>query len=190
MHVLQIIPIVTRETELETRLNALKEKPRMVITDSQSFGFVSKIVGDIPLTSFSILMARYKGSLESAVKGAERMKTLNDGDAILISEGCTHHRQCNDIGTVKLPGWIKNHTDKNINFEFTSGGEFPDDLSKYALIVHCGGCMLNACEMMSRTCYAADCGVPMTNYGTAIAHMHGILRRSIEIFPEALKQLE
>lgn len=183
--------VVCRDTELMETLASLQKKPKLVITDSQAFGRVSKTTpDDIKLTSFSILFARYKGDLVSAVRGAAMLDKLNEGDTVLISEGCTHHRQCNDIGTVKLPGWIKNHTDKNINFEFTSGGEFPDDLSKYALIVHCGGCMLNAREMMSRTCYAADCGVPMTNYGTAIAHMHGILRRSIEIFPEALKQLE
>ena len=127
------IPVVTRETELETTLNALKEPPKMVITDSQAFGYVSKIVGDIPLTSFSILMARYKGSLESAVKGAKKMKSLNDGDTILISEGCTHHRQCGDIGTQKLPKWLKEYSGKELNFKFTSGKDFPEDLTSIAL---------------------------------------------------------
>lgn len=183
--------IVCRDTELSDTLSSLCKKPKLVITDSQAFGRVSKMTpDDINLTSFSILFARYKGDLVSAVRGAAMLDKLKDGDTVLISEGCTHHRQCNDIGTVKLPNWVRNHTNKNINFEFTSGGEFPDDLSKYALIIHCGGCMLNAREMQSRTGYAADCGIPMTNYGTAIAHMHGILKRSVEIFPEALKELE
>ncbi len=183
--------VVCRDTELSETLSLFTNKPKLVITDSQAFGKVSKIVPeDIKLTSFSILFARYKGDLVSAVRGAAMLDKLNDGDVVLISEGCTHHRQCNDIGTVKLPNWVKNHTKKNIDFEFTSGGEFPDDLSKYSLIIHCGACMLNAREMQSRTGFAADCGVPMTNYGTAIAHMHGILKRSVEIFPEALKELE
>lgn len=182
--------VVCRDTELSQTLESLAKKPKLVITDSQAFGRVSKITpDDLKLTSFSILFARYKGDLVSAVRGAAMLDKLNDGDKVLISEGCTHHRQCNDIGTVKLPNWVRNHTKKNINFDFTSGGEFPDDLSEYSLIIHCGACMLNAREMQSRTGYAADCGVPMTNYGIAIAHMHGILRRSIEIFPEALKEL-
>ena len=174
------IPIVTRETELETTLNALKEKPRMVITDSQAFGFVSKIVGDIPLTSFSILMARYKGSLESAVKGAERMKTLNDGDTILISEGCTHHRQCGDIGTQKLPKWIKEYSGKELNFKFTSGKDFPEDLTGISLVVHCGGCMLTEREMQYRRRFCEENNVPITNYGTAIAEINGILEKSLK----------
>lgn len=183
--------VVCRDTELSQTLASLGKKPKLVITDSQAFGRVSEVTPDeIKLTSFSILFARYKGDLISAVKGAAMLDKLNDGDTVLISEGCTHHRQCNDIGTVKLPNWVRNHTGKNINFEFTSGGEFPDNLSKYALIIHCGACMLNAREMQSRTGFAADCGVPMTNYGTAIAHMHGILRRSVEIFPEALRELD
>lgn len=182
--------VVCRDTELSQTLESLAKKPKLVITDSQAFGRVSKITpDDLKLTSFSILFARYKGDLVSAVRGAAMLDKLNDGDKVLISEGCTHHRQCNDIGTVKLPNWVRNHTKKNINFDFTSGGEFPDDLLEYSLIIHCGACMLNAREMQSRTGYAADCGVPMTNYGIAIAHMHGILRRSIEIFPEALKEL-
>lgn len=183
--------VVCRDSELSETLESLGKKPKLVITDSQAFGRVSQMTPcDIPLTSFSILFARYKGDLVSAVRGAAMLDKLKDGDTVLISEGCTHHRQCNDIGTVKLPNWIKNHTKKNISFDFTSGGEFPEDLSGYALIVHCGACMLNAREMQSRTGFAADSGVPMTNYGTAIAHMHGILRRSVELFPDALKELE
>lgn len=183
--------VVCKDTELSETLDSLGKKPALVITDSQAFGKVSEMTPeDIKLTSFSILFARYKGDLISAVKGAAMIDKLKDGDTVLISEGCTHHRQCNDIGTVKMPNWVKNHTEKDISFEFTSGTEFPEDLSKYALVIHCGGCMLNAREMQSRMGYAADCGVPMTNYGTAIAHMHGILKRSVELFPEALKELE
>lgn len=174
------IPVVTRETELETTLNALKEKPRMVITDSQAFGFVSKIVGDIPLTSFSILMARYKGSLESAVKGAEKMKNLNDGDTVLISEGCTHHRQCGDIGTQKLPKWLKEYSKKELNFKFTSGKDFPEDLSGISLVIHCGGCMLTEREMQYRRRFCEENNVPITNYGTAIAEINGILEKSLQ----------
>lgn len=174
------IPVVTRETELETTLNALKEKPRMVITDSQVFGFVSKIVGDIPLTSFSILMARYKGSLESAVKGAEKMKNLNDGDTVLISEGCTHHRQCGDIGTQKLPKWLKEYSKKELNFKFTSGKDFPEDLSGISLVIHCGGCMLTEREMQYRRRFCEENNVPITNYGTAIAEINGILEKSLQ----------
>ncbi len=175
--------IVTRETELAQTLDSLKNPPALVITDSQAFGFVSKIVPrDIPLTSFSILFARYKGNLDILANGAKHLDELNDGDKVLISEGCTHHRQCNDIGTVKLPGWIKKHTGKELEFEFTSGGEFPQELSSYALIVHCGGCMLNEREMQYRLRQAEDEGVPITNYGTAIAYMNGILTRSLEVF--------
>ena len=174
------IPVVTRETELETTLNALKEKPRMVITDSQAFGFVSKIVGDIPLTSFSILMARYKGSLESAVKGAEKIKTLNDRDTILISEGCTHHRQCGDIGTQKLPKWLKEYSGKELNFKFTSGKDFPEDLNGISLVIHCGGCMLTEREMQYRRRFCEENNVPITNYGTAIAQVNGILEKSLK----------
>ena len=175
------IPVVTRETELKTALNSLKENPRMVITDSQAFGFVSKIVGDdIPLTSFSILMARYKGSLESAVKGAEKMKNLNDGDTVLISEGCTHHRQCGDIGTQKLPKWLKEYSGKELNFKFTSGKDFPEDLTGISLVVHCGGCMLTEREMQYRRRFCEENNVPITNYGTAIAQVNGILDRSLE----------
>ncbi len=175
--------VVTRETELAQTLDSLKNPPALVITDSQAFGFVSKLVPrDIPLTSFSILFARYKGNLDILANGAKHLDELKDGDRVLISEGCTHHRQCNDIGTVKLPGWIKKHTGKELEFEFTSGGEFPEELSSYALIVHCGGCMLNEREVQYRLRQAEDEGVPITNYGTAIAYMNGILERSLEVF--------
>lgn len=176
---------VTRETELPQTLAALKEPPRMVITDSQAFAKVAKDVPEtVPLTSFSILFARYKGSLEQAVRGVTALEGVNDGDKVLISEGCTHHRQCNDIGTVKLPGWIRKKTGKEPEFVFTSGGEFPQDLSPYRLIVHCGGCMLNEREMQSRNRRAGEQGVPMTNYGILIAYMTGILKRSVELFPD------
>lgn len=175
--------IVVRETELEFALNSLKIKPKMVITDSQAFEFVNKIVPeDIMLTSFSILFARYKGELEQVAEGANRLSALKDGDTVLISEACTHHRQCNDIGAVKLPNWIKKFTGKSLNFEFSSGGEFPENLKKYSLIVHCGGCMINAKEMRSRLDFAKENQVPITNYGIAIAHMHGILERSLSPF--------
>lgn len=184
------IPVLCREFELERTLNALKNPPAMVITDSQAFGVVSKIVPEsVPLTSFSILFARFKGYLEGAVKGAFALEKLQGGEKILISEGCTHHRQCGDIGTVKLPNWIKNFTGKEFEFEFTSGGTFPSDLSPYALVVHCGGCMLNAREVTSRMHRAETAGVPMTNYGVLIAHMHGILTRSLSVFPELLEDL-
>ena len=184
------ISMVCRETELPQTLSSLKS-PSLVITDSQAFGKVSKDVpDDIRLTSFSILFARYKGDLAEAVRGAAMLDKLKDGDTVLISEGCTHHRQCEDIGTVKLPNWVRKHTGKQLNFEFTSGGEFPEDLSKYALIIHCGGCMLNEREMKSRVRHAVDSGVPITNYGVAIAHMHGILRRTLSPFPEILRELD
>ncbi len=179
------ISVVVKDTELEEALGKLGTKPKLVITDSQAFGKVSAIVpNDIQLTSFSILFARYKGSLETAVKGAAAIEQLNDGDKILISEGCTHHRQCGDIGTVKLPNLLKKYTDKSLDFQFTSGTEFPDDLSEYKLIIHCGGCMLNEREVKYRYLCAAEQGVPITNYGTAIAYMNGILRRSVEPFDE------
>lgn len=182
------INVVVKETELAAALGALKEKPRMVITDSQAFGAVNKIVPqDIPLTSFSILFARYKGELDTAVRGAAALDRLKDGDTVLISEGCTHHRQCGDIGTEKLPRWINGYTGKQLKFEFTSGGEFPTDLSRYALAVHCGGCMLNRREMQSRIERAKQQGLPFTNYGIAIAQIHGILRRSLSLFPELEK---
>lgn len=179
------VNVVTKESELEIALSSLKNPPRMVITDSQAFGIVSRIVPEsVPLTSFSILFARYKGDLAEAVKGARKLDSLKDGDKILISEGCTHHRQCGDIGTVKLPNWIKKHTGKHPEFTFTSGGEFPSDLSRYSLIIHCGACMINAREMASRIQRAKAAGVPITNYGTAIAHMHGILDRSLSPFDD------
>lgn len=184
------IPVVTRETELPAALAALSKKPRLVITDSQAFQKVNADTpDDILLTSFSILFARYKGDLQKTVRGAARLDRLKDGDTILISEGCTHHRQCEDIGTVKLPGWINAYSKKKLQYEFTSGGEFPDDLKKYALVVHCGGCMLNERAMHSRLEAAEKQNVPMTNYGIAIAQMHGILRRSVAMFPDILKLL-
>ncbi len=179
------ISVAVRETELADTLTKLAVKPKIVITDSQAFGKVSNVVpGDILLTSFSILFARYKGNLEAAVRGAKVLDSLKDGDKILISEGCTHHRQCGDIGTVKLPAWVRRHTGKDIEFVFTSGTEFPDDLSGYALAIHCGGCMLNEREMKYRYAYAGEQGLPITNYGIAIAHMHGILKRSVEPFKD------
>ncbi len=184
------VSVVTRDTELSAALSALGKKPKMVITDSQAFGRVSKDVPeDILLTSFSILFARYKGDLLAAVKGAATLDKLSDGDVVLISEGCTHHRQCGDIGTQKLPKWISDYTGKDLSFEFTSGGEFPEDLSKYALVVHCGGCMLNDREMKYRVKQSLDSGTPITNYGMAIAHIHGILKRSLMPFPNAVKAL-
>ncbi|MBQ8696135.1 MAG: [Clostridia bacterium] len=175
------IAVVAKDTELPATLESLGKEPALVITDSQAFGRVSKMVPEhIPLTSFSILFARYKGNLAEAVKGAAILDTLRDGDRVLISEGCTHHRQCGDIGTVKMPAWIKKHTGKEIEFDFTSGGDFPDDLSPYALVVHCGGCMLTEREMKSRIRHSLECTTPITNYGIAIAHMKGILARSIK----------
>lgn len=179
------VSVTIKETELKNTLKILKKKPKIVITDSQVFSYVSKLVpDDIPLTSFSILFSRYKGNLETAVKGAYILNDLKDNDTVLIPEGCTHHRQCDDIGTVKLPKWICKFTNKKINFEFTSGTEFPDEkkLKKYSLIVHCGGCMLNEREMKSRINCAKSAGVPITNYGILIAHINGILKRATEIF--------
>ena len=179
--------VVCRDTELEQTLNKLATKPKMVVTDSQVFGKVDKIVpADIPLTSFSILMARYKGDLATVVKGANAVDKLQKGDKVLISEGCTHHRQCEDIGTVKLPNWIKQRVGCDIDFCFTSGTEFPSDLSQYKLVVHCGGCMLNEKEMKYRLRCCQDAGVPVTNYGTLIAYLNGILTRSIQPFNDVL----
>ena len=176
------VAIVVKESELEQTLHNLGKAPAVVITDSQVFKSVAKIVPrEVPLTSFSILMARYKGLLDEAAKGVHAIGNLKDGDKILISEGCTHHRQCEDIGTVKIPRWIKTYTDKEITIETSSGGGFPEDLTPYALVVHCGGCMLGEREVMYRVKCAADQGVPITNYGTLIAHMNGILERSLEI---------
>ena len=182
--------LVCRDTELSELLASLPQKPRMVITDSQAFGKVAKIVPrDVELTSFSILFARYKGNLREAVRGAAMLDKLQDGDKILISEGCTHHRQCGDIGTVKLPKWISDYTGKQLEFEFTSGRDFPEDLSPYALVIHCGGCMLTEREMQYRARHASDSGIPMSNYGIIIAHTHGILRRSLEPFKDILNEL-
>lgn len=180
---------IAQDTDLKDLLENLKTKPKLVVTDSQAFGKVSKIVpADIKLTSFSILLARHKGFLKSAVRGVKAIETIEDGDTILISEGCTHHRQCEDIGTYKLPKWLKEYTGKNFNIETTSGLSFAEDLSRYKMIIHCGGCMLNDREMMYRTKCASDCGIPMTNYGTAIAYMNGILWRSLEVFPDLLEE--
>lgn len=179
------ISLVTRETELTRTLESLREPPRLVITDSQAFGLVDKLVPQsIQMTSFSILFARYKGNLRQAILGAAQLNSLQDGDTVLISEGCTHHRQCGDIGTEKLPNWIRRFTGKDVQFSFTSGNEFPEDVSKYALVVHCGGCMLNEREMQYRLRHSAERNVPMTNYGIAIAHMHGILDRALAPFPD------
>lgn len=183
--------VVVRETELAETLEKFKEKPAMVITDSQAFGMVSKVTPlDIPLTSFSILMARYKGFLDAAVSGAAALKKLKPEDRVLISEGCTHHRQCEDIGTVKLPKWLEQYTGFPVAFDTTSGREFPEDLSDYAMVIHCGGCMLTEREMRYRMKCAQDQNVPFTNYGTGIACMQGILKRSLEIFPHLLEELD
>ena len=180
--------ITTRETELEELLRRQSPKPDLVITDSQAFAMVSKITPeDIPLTSFSILMARYKGFLDTAVRGATVIDSLQEGDKILISEGCSHHRQCGDIGTVKLPKMLTKRTGKTFDINTSSGNDFPDDLSEYKLIIHCGGCMLSSREMVYRMKCAQDAGVPFTNYGVSIAYMNGILKRSLGVFPELSK---
>ena len=182
--------IVTKESELTETLEGLGKKPAMVITDSQVFKTVAPMVPkDIPLTSFSILLARYKGLLDVAAPGAAAVEHLKDGDIVLIAEGCTHHRQCDDIGTVKIPNWLRKYTGKDIKIETCSGTEFPEDLSKYAMVIHCGGCMLNEREVRYRTKCAVDQGVPITNYGTFIAYVNGILKRSLEVFPELLEKL-
>ena len=174
-----------RDTELKSLIDDLKVKPAMVITDSQVFGSVSEIVPrDIPLTSFSILMARYKGFLETAVKGIATVENLSDGDKVLISEGCTHHRKCNDIGTVKIPKWLSSYTDKKVFIETSSGRDFPEDLSEYALVIHCGGCMLTEKDMVYRMKCAENQNIPFTNYGITIAYTQGILERSISVFPQ------
>lgn len=178
-----VLAHVVRETELAALLDALKQPPALVVTDSQAFGVVSRIVPpQVPLTSFSILFARYKGNLASEVAGANELDALHDGDTVLLAEGCTHHRQCDDIGTVKMPKWIAAYTGADLRYEFTSGGEFPDDLSRYKLVVHCGGCMLNAREMRWRIRHAAAQGIPLTNYGVLIAKMNGILPRVLSPF--------
>lgn len=183
--------VCVKEYELRQLLDDMGKRPAMVITDSQVFAKVSADVSEeIPLTSFSILMARYKGFLEEAVLGAAAIEHLKDGDRVLISEGCTHHRQCDDIGSVKIPRWLKNYTGKKLTIETSSGREFPEELSPYALIIHCGGCMLNGREIKYRMKCAKDQNIPFTNYGTAIAYMQGILERSIRIFPYLLEELE
>ena len=177
--------IVVKEDELPHTLSCFTKKPSLVITDSQVFGRVSADTpDDIRLTSFSILMARHKGLLESAVRGVTAVDKLKDGDTVLIAEGCTHHRQCDDIGTVKIPRWLKEYTGKDISIETASGRDFPEDLSPYAMVIHCGGCMLNGREVGYRMKTAADQAVPITNYGIAIAYMKGILRRSLSVFPD------
>lgn len=183
--------IVCQDTELAATLAQLATPPRLVITDSQAFGRVAKDVpAGVPLTSFSILFARYKGDLPALVAGARALSALRDGDRVLISEGCTHHRQCNDIGRTKIPRWIEDFASVHPTFSFTSGGEFPADLAEYRLIVHCGGCMLTEKEMAHRQELARAAGVPMVNYGVAIAHMHGILKRSLEVFPDVAAMLK
>ena len=185
------VSIVIKENRVKETIERLGKKPRLVITDSQAF---EKVAADTPedilLTSFSILFARYKVNLETAVAGVTALDKLQDGDKILISEGCTHHRQCDDIGTVKIPRWIREYTGKDIRFETSSGTQFPDELGEYKLIVHCGGCMLNEREMKYRLSCAADQGVPMTNYGILIAYIKGILERSVELFPEIHRLLD
>ena len=183
--------VVVKETQLAGLLSSLGRKPDMVVTDSQAFAVVSKIVPeDIPLTSFSILMARCKGFLETAVRGAAALKRLQAGDKVLISEGCTHHRQCGDIGAVKLPRWLRAYSGADILVEFSSGTGFPEDLSEFSLVLHCGGCMLSEREMLYRMKCAQDQTIPFTNYGVAIACMNGILPRSLSLFPALQKLIE
>ena len=182
--------VVVQDTELADTLDKLGTKPALVITDSQVFGKVDRIVPpDVPLTSFSILMARYKGLLDDAVRGVAAINSLKDGDRVLIAEGCTHHRQCGDIGTVKIPKWLNEFTGNDLVFETASGTGYPDDLTPYALVVHCGGCMLNEREVKHRASRTTAQGVPITNYGTMIAYVHGILKRSLSIFPELAETL-
>ena len=185
------VSVVVKENGLKETLGKLGKKPAIVITDSQAFEQVAKDTPeDVPLTSFSILMARYKGFLDIAVRGAKAIDKLKDGDTVLISEGCTHHRQCDDIGTVKLPRWLKKYTGKELVIKTSSGTGFPEELSEYSLIIHCGGCMLNEREVRYRMKCAEDAGVPFTNYGTAIAFMNGILKRSVEIFSHLAKEIQ
>lgn len=185
------LSLVVRDTELKSTLELFRSqgiKPKLVVTDSQAFARVSKDTPeDITLTSFSILFSRYKGELDAQLLGVNALSTVKDGDRILISEGCTHHRQCDDIGTYKLPKWIREYTGKEPVFEFTSGTEFPDDVTSYKMVIHCGGCMLNEREMKYRIACCQDQNVPITNYGIAIARMTGILKRSLEPFPEMQK---
>ena len=184
------VAVITKENNVGSSLENMKKPPVMVITDSQAFGKVNQAVPqEIKLTSFSILMARHKGNLAQAVLGVAALKQLQDGDRVLISEGCTHHRQCGDIGTEKLPKWIRDFTGRQFNFSWTSGTEFPADLSPYRLVIHCGGCMLNEREMQYRYRCAADQNVPMTNYGLCIAYVHGILKRSLSVFPDLAEKV-
>ena len=185
------IAVVTRELELQATLDSLGKKPAMVVTDSQAFKIVSQITPEeIPLTSFSILMARYKGFLKTAAAGVAAIKGLRDGDRVLMAEGCTHHRQCNDIGTVKIPNWLRAHTGKDLRIETCSGTEFPDDLSGYALVIHCGACMLTDRDVQYRMKCAMDQNVPFTNYGITIAQVTGTLERSLRLFPDIHALLE
>lgn len=185
------LSLVVRDTELKSTLDHFLAQgvcPKLVVTDSQAFARVSKAVPEnITLTSFSILFSRYKGELETQLKGVTALSSIEDGDRILIAEGCTHHRQCGDIGTCKMPEWIRNYTGKKPVFEFTSGTEFPDDVSSYKMVIHCGGCMLNEREMKYRIACCQDQGVPITNYGILIAQVTGILKRSLGPFPEMQK---
>ena len=185
------IPVVCRDTELETVLKKPGISPALVITDSQAFKAVNALVPEeIPLTSFSILMARYKGFLDTAVEGISAAKSLRDLDKVLLAEGCTHHRQCNDIGTVKIPRWLRQYTGKELKIETCSGREFPEDLSPYRLVIHCGGCMLTENAVQARMAQAVSQGVPFTNYGIAIAFMTGALERSLRLFPALHRLLE
>lgn len=183
--------VVVKEYELRQTLETLGKRPALVITDSQVFSKVSADTPeDVPLTSFSILMARYKGLLDAAVRGVAAVERLKDGDTVLIAEGCTHHRQCDDIGSVKIPRWLRNYTGRRINIETSSGLDFPEDLSRYAMVIHCGGCMLTEREVRYRMKCAEDQGVPITNYGITIAYMQGILRRSLGIFSDLQMEIE
>jgi [FeFe] hydrogenase H-cluster maturation GTPase HydF len=185
------IPVVCRDTELEATLARLGQRPAMVVTDSQAFSTVNSLVpDDIPLTSFSILMARYKGFLRTASAGVAAVEALKDNDTVLMAEGCTHHRQCNDIGTVKIPRWLRAHTKRELNIVTCSGREFPEDLTPYSLVIHCGGCMITEREVQYRMRCAQDQNVPFTNYGIAIAQMTGALERSVRLFPKVHAQLE
>ena len=179
------LPLVTRETELPDALSALAAPPRLVVTDSQAFRAVApRVPEEIPLTSFSILMARYRGFLETAVRGVAALRSLRDGSRVLMAEGCTHHRQCNDIGTVKIPRWLREHTGRAIEIDTCSGPDFPEDLSPYAAVIHCGGCMITEKEVQARREMAEAQGVPFTNYGLVSAHITGVLERSLRLFPE------
>ena len=179
------LPLVTRETELPDALSTLAAPPRLVVTDSQAFRAVApRVPEEIPLTSFSILMARYRGFLETAVRGVAALRSLRDGSRVLMAEGCTHHRQCNDIGTVKIPRWLREHTGRAIEIDTCSGPDFPEDLSPYAAVIHCGGCMITEKEVQARREMAEAQGVPFTNYGLVIAHITGVLERSLRLFPE------